>query len=134
MRHRELRQQNIDNRTRNLVIPPPMRKWVAERESEIVGFVGIGPSRDPIDPNLGEIHTIAIDPPHWRTGIGRELMAVALDGLRNAGYPEAILWTLQNYPMGQQFYVAMGWCLDDAERDEGRQVRYHIALSSDTVL
>ncbi|HEY9431330.1 MAG TPA: GNAT family N-acetyltransferase [Blastocatellia bacterium] len=36
--------------------------WLAERGDDVVGFVGIGPSRDPIDPNLGEIDTIAVDP------------------------------------------------------------------------
>jgi len=128
MRHRELRQQNIDNWTRNLVVSPPTRWWVAEREAQLVGFVGIGPSRDPIDPNLGELHTIAIDPPHWRTGAGRELMSVAVETLEQDGYPEAILWTLENYPMGQHFYEATGWSRDGGARDNGTKIRYRINL------
>jgi hypothetical protein len=40
--------------------------WIAEIDDVIAGFVGIGPSRDPLDPDLGELDTIAVDPPHWR--------------------------------------------------------------------
>ena len=55
---------------RDLGLPPPHRWWVAERESTVLGFIGICPSRDPIDTNLGEIDTIAIDEPYWRQGAG----------------------------------------------------------------
>jgi ribosomal protein S18 acetylase RimI-like enzyme len=97
--------------------------WVAEYGGSVAGFVGIGPSRDPIDPRLGELDTIAVDPPYWRTGVGKALMHTALEALA-AGYPEAILWTLADYPRGQRFYEATGWRADGGERDDGRQVSY----------
>ena len=77
-----------------LVRPVPQRWGVAERPGTLVGFVGMGPSRDPIAPELGELDTIAVDPSAWRTGIGRTLMAVALRHLTANGYREAVLWTL----------------------------------------
>jgi N-acetylglutamate synthase-like GNAT family acetyltransferase len=41
----------------------PTAEWtVAELDGQVVGFVGVGPSRDPIDPTLGELNTIAVDP------------------------------------------------------------------------
>jgi lincosamide nucleotidyltransferase A/C/D/E len=104
------------------------RWWLAERGGEIVGFVGIGPSRDPIDPDLGELDTIAVDPRAWRTGIGKALMAVALEGLRSEGYHSAVLWTLRDYPQAESFYVATGWRLNGATRREGQQVRYDHGL------
>ena len=73
--------------------------------SEIVGFAGIGPSRDPIDPELGELDTIAIDPAHWRRGVGRALMAVVVGHLETDGYRAAIVWALENYPQGQRVTV-----------------------------
>lgn len=109
---------------RDLAAPLPQQWWVAEVESTIVGFVGIGPSRDPLDPKLGELDTIAVDPAWWRSGVGRALMRVALNGLAEQGWREAILWTLAHYERGQGFYAAMGWQLDSGVRDEGRQVRY----------
>jgi len=102
----------------------PTRWWVAVRENFVVGFVGIGPCRDPIEPGLGELDTIAVSPSVWHTGVGKELMVVALDGLRELGYRSAALWTLSNYPLGELFYVATGWRLNGASRDDGNQVRY----------
>jgi N-acetylglutamate synthase-like GNAT family acetyltransferase len=101
----------------------PATWCVAEYDGSVAGLVGIGPSRDPVDPRLGELDTIAVDPPYWRSGIGTRLMHVALQALA-AGYPEAILWTLANYPRGQRFYESTGWHLDGASRDNGHQVSY----------
>ena len=98
--------------------------WVAEQEGFIVGLVGIGPCRDPIDENLGELDTIAVAPSVWHLGIGKRLMAVALDGLRKARVHSAALWTLSNYPLGERFYLATGWRRNGASRDRGNQVRY----------
>ena len=97
--------------------------WVAEVNDTIAGFVGIGPSRDPIDPDLGELDTIAVDPAYWRQGVGKALMQKALEALATT-YPEAIVWTLANYPQGQTFYTSTGWTPDGGSRDNGRQVSY----------
>ena len=108
----------------------PYRWWVAEREGSIVGFVGIGPSRDPADPRLGEVDTIAVDPPHWRTGVGRALMSIAVRHLVSDGYDDAILWTVEHYERGQSFYEAMGWRRDGGVRDGGLQVRFRRGLAT----
>jgi len=121
---REVTSTVVSRWTEDVSKPSPHRWWVAEVDSSIVGFVGICPSRDPIDPTIGEVDTIAVDPVWWRTGIGRELMLVALKNLRSDGYREAVLWTLTNYPRGQGFYQAMRWTPDGGKRDDGRQIRY----------
>jgi GNAT superfamily N-acetyltransferase len=105
--------------------------WLAELEGVTTGFVGIGPSRDPIDPDLGELDTIAVDPPYWRHGVGTALMQKALDEL-SAQYDEAILWTLTNYPQGQNFYAKTGWTLTSTTRDDGHQVCYRRVFRSAT--
>ena len=109
---------------RDIGAPLPRRWWVAEVAGVIVGFAGIGPSRDPIDPELGELNTIVVDPSMWRRGIGRALMSEAFQYLIADGYREAVLWTLAGYAQGKTFYESMGWSLDGATRDAGRQVRY----------
>ena len=103
--------------------------WVAEVDGWIAGVVGIGPSRDPVDPELGELDTIAVDKPYWRRGVGTALMRKALEEL-SAQYDEAIVWTLANYPQGQNFYVKTGWTLTEQTRDEGRQVSYRRVFTS----
>ncbi|GAA1609803.1 MULTISPECIES: GNAT family N-acetyltransferase [Kribbella] len=102
--------------------------WVAEVDGAIAGFVGIGPSRNPLDPTLGELDTIAVDRPYWRQGVGTALMTKALQELEKQ-YNEAILWTLANYPQGQNFYVKTGWTLTSESRDGGHQISYRRRFS-----
>jgi GNAT superfamily N-acetyltransferase len=102
----------------------PQRWWAAERDGRIVGLVSIGPSRDPVDDELGELDTVAVDPREWRKGVGRALMSAAIDGLRAAGYAKAILWTVAGYERGRIFYESTGWQADGGARDDGRQVSF----------
>ena len=96
---------------------------VAEVDNVIVGFAGVGPSRDPVDLALGELDTIAVDPAHWREGVGRALMDAALDALRCA-WSQAILWTPANYDRGHAFYRATGWVPLGRARASGREVAF----------
>ena len=107
----------------DLAQPVPHRWWVAECTGSIAGFVGIGPSRDPVDPRLGELDSIAICPVYWRKGIGKALMSVALRYLAADGYDEAVVWTVEGYERGIAFYEATGWRRDGGARDDGRQIR-----------
>ncbi len=107
----------------------PHRWWVAEHAGKIVGFVGIGPSRDPVGATLGELDTIAIDPSYWRRGIGKALASIAFRHLVANGYDDAIVWTVEGYEQGIAFYEAMGWKRDGGIRDNGRQVRLRRPLS-----
>lgn len=107
---------------------PPHRWWVAGDDGEITGFVGIRPSRDPVDPRLGELDTIAVAPEHWRRGIGRKLATVAHAHLVEDGYDAAILWTVTGYAQGLRFYDSLGWKPDDGARDNGRQIRLRLEL------
>jgi ribosomal protein S18 acetylase RimI-like enzyme len=103
-------------------------EWViAEIDDEVVGFAGIGPSRDPIDPVLGELDSIAVDPTRWRQGVGRSLMKHALTRLR-AQYSRAIVWTVADYERGHGLYLAAGWKPLDQSRANGTQVAFGHAL------
>ncbi|MDE3000065.1 MAG: GNAT family N-acetyltransferase [Gemmatimonadota bacterium] len=107
----------------DLIQPVPRRWWVAENSGTTAGIAGIGPSRDPVDERLGELDTVAVDPSHWRTGIGKALMSVALRYLVADGYDEAIVWTVEGYERGIAFYEAFGWRRDGGVRDDGRHIR-----------
>ena len=109
---------------RALSRPVPHRAWVAERSGSIIGCAEIGPSRDPVDPSIGELDSIFVDEPHWRTGVGSALIAVAHRHLVQDRYRTAILWTVAGYRQGMAFYEAMGWRRDDGIRDQGRHIRF----------
>jgi ribosomal protein S18 acetylase RimI-like enzyme len=99
-------------------------EWtLAQIDGEVVGFVGVGPSRDPIDPTLGEVDTIAVAPARWRRGVGRALMSHAVDRLR-ARWSRAILWTPAGHDQGHAFYRATGWHPLDRSRAAGTEVAF----------
>ncbi|MEJ2130487.1 MAG: GNAT family N-acetyltransferase, partial [Gammaproteobacteria bacterium] len=124
MPHIEAEHERVERWRRDLGEATPTRWWVAEQLGTVVGFVGIGPCRDPVDPGLGELDTIAVAPSEWHKGVGKALMSVALEGLRSHGYRSAALWTLSRYVLGESFYVSTGWRLNGTTRDDGNQVRY----------
>lgn len=128
MPERRVDTQLIARWEKDLLAPLPHRWWVAELTGVVVGFAGIGPSRDPIIPELGELDTIAVDPSVWLHGVGRALMATALAYLTRDGYSEAVLWTLASYERGRIFYEKTGWLLDGRTRNNGSQVLYHQRL------
>ncbi|MYB49512.1 MAG: GNAT family N-acetyltransferase [Dehalococcoidia bacterium] len=127
--NRTVTADRVERWRHDLAQPVPHRWWVAEHEGSIVGFAGIGPSRDPVDPQLGELYTIAIDPPYWRQGIGKALISLALRHLVSDGYRKAILWTVEGYERGIAFYETMRWSRDGGVRDNGRQIRFRRDLA-----
>jgi GNAT superfamily N-acetyltransferase len=108
---------------------PPL---VAERDGVVVGFVSVGASRD--DDGCGELFAIYVDPDHWGTGVGRELVEAGEERLRELGHTEAILWVLDDNPRARRFYERAGWYHDGATRPieifgiEVPEVRYRRKL------
>lgn len=86
-----------------------------EVDGEIVGFVGVGPSRD--RGADGELFTIYVHPGHWGTGVGRALIVAGEEELRKLGHRDAILWVLGDNPRARRFYELAGWAADGTARD-----------------
>jgi N-acetylglutamate synthase-like GNAT family acetyltransferase len=124
MPSRQVSPEIIERWRSDLTAGPPNYWCVAECEGAVVGFVGVGPCRDPVDSDLGELDTIAVDPRFWRRCIGRRLMTVAIMQLSKSEYRRAVLWSLAGYDPARRFYEQAGWSLDGEVRDGGRQVRY----------
>jgi GNAT superfamily N-acetyltransferase len=95
------------------------RRWpptfVAEHGGQIVGFVSVGPSRDPATD--GELFAIYVHPEHWGTGVGRTLIETGEEELRRLGHDEAILWVLDDNPRARRFYELAGWSADGTDRE-----------------
>ena len=103
-------------------------------EGAVRGWITFGVSRDAdAGPSIGEIWALNVHPDTWRRGVGRELVAYALERLRQAPFAEATLWTFRDTPRSRAFYEALGFEADGAmQRREasGRtiEVRYRMAL------
>jgi ribosomal protein S18 acetylase RimI-like enzyme len=89
---------------------------VAELDGAVVGFAGVGASRE--GEGVGELYTIYVDPAHWGTGAGRELIARAEESLAASGFAEAVLWVLEGNDRAERFYRAAGWTHDGGRKVE----------------
>jgi L-amino acid N-acyltransferase YncA len=111
------------------------RVLVAEQDTSLVGFVAFGPAEgEAQELNLGEVYAIYLDPAHWSRGYGRSLFQAAIDGMRAAGFKEAVLWVLDSNQRARRFYEIAGWKADGQSKTEERgeavlnEVRYRFTL------
>ena len=94
--------------------PAAPRTLVAEDGDRIVGFVTTRPS--PEVPSIGELMALYVDPPAWRGGHGRALIAAARAHLAARASTSAALWLLAGNRRAEAFYLADGWRADGARR------------------
>jgi GNAT superfamily N-acetyltransferase len=112
--------------------PPTSAIFVAELDGVVVGFAGVGASRE--EEGVGELYTIYVDPRRWGTGAGRALIERAEASLAASGFTEVLLWVLEGNDRAERFYRAAGWMHDGGRRVEEFQgaavpeVRYRKAL------
>ena len=112
------------------------RVIIAEHEGSPVGFATFGPAEgEAPDRQLGEVYAIYLDPAHWSQGYGRALFQAATEGLRGAGFKQAVLWVLESNARARRFYERAGWKPDgETKRDERGpvvldEVRYRVTLA-----
>jgi GNAT superfamily N-acetyltransferase len=129
-----LAELSIERRADQWRESPPL---VAMADGVVVGFVSVGASRD--DNAAGELFAIYVDPEHWSTGVGRELIAAGEEHLRALGHTDAILWVLADNPRARRFYERAGWHHDGGTRSieifehEVLEVRYRKELQIQTL-
>ena len=80
------------------------------------------------------MQTLFVAAGRWRGGVGRALMAAALDDLRGARLPEATVWSFAANERANAFYESEGFARDGAKRTEETwahipEVRYRRALA-----
>jgi pyridoxine 4-dehydrogenase len=119
------------------LLAAPGDVFVAETAGRtILGFTGLGPSRDEDgDPvTTGEVQAIYLAPEAWGQGTGRQLMADAVARLARRGFTRATLWVLSTNARARRFYEAAGWTPDGATKDDDRhgfpvtEIRYTRSL------
>jgi ribosomal protein S18 acetylase RimI-like enzyme len=111
----------------------PKRVVVAEAEDVLVGFVRAGVVEEEVG-EVGLVYLFYVLPEHSGRGVGRSLMAAAMDDLRDLGAHEVILWVLRENRRARGFYERLGWRPDGraATHDYGgvalEALRYHRAV------
>ena len=120
-----------------LANPPRHRgaRLVAESEDgAVVAFALVGPADGDLNAEVGELYAINVDPAHWGSGVGSELLVAATRQLETAGFGSAILWVHPDNRRARDFYEARGWSADGVERTQEvmgvvvPEVRYSISF------
>jgi ribosomal protein S18 acetylase RimI-like enzyme len=114
----------------DLLTDDSLGTFVAEEGGRIVGFVGVGPSRDA--DGEGELYAIYVDPSAWGSVAGQALIDAARDWLSDR-YAEATLWVLEDNPRARRFYERNGWSVDSRRTEvlrgiEVAEVRYRVSF------
>jgi ribosomal protein S18 acetylase RimI-like enzyme len=92
------------------------RLWLALRGDEVVGSIVVdGGDR----PGVAHLRWFILAPDTRGLGLGRRMMAAAMDFIRAGGFTSAYLWTLADLDAAVHLYEAEGW--DVAERLRGTQ-------------
>ncbi|MFM8999697.1 MAG: N-acetyltransferase family protein [Actinomycetota bacterium] len=97
--------------------PAEWRMWVAEDDGAIIGFASTGPSTDADarpSARISELFAIYVDPARLGTGVGRGLLAHAVDDLRARGAAAATLWVFGTNARARRFVEGAGWSEDGA--------------------
>ncbi|ROR97902.1 L-amino acid N-acyltransferase YncA [Sinobacterium caligoides] len=88
--------------------------WVMEVESNIIGWVAFGSSRDSdAGPEIGEVLAIYVLPSFWSTGAGRGLWTKAMARLSDLGFQSITLWVLTGNKRAIDFYSKSGFKPED---------------------
>jgi GNAT superfamily N-acetyltransferase len=92
---------------------PAARVFVAEHDGRIVGFASVGTTTDEdAPPRTGELFAIYLVREVAGTGVGAELLELAVEALRSAGLDRATLWVLETNERARWFYERRGWTFD----------------------
>jgi GNAT superfamily N-acetyltransferase len=100
-------------------LPDGATVLVALQSERIVGFAGVGPSRDDdATESSGELSSLYLEEEVAGTGVGRALMDSAVAVSRSAGYHELRLWVLERNSRARRFYEAAGLRPDGTAKQE----------------
>ncbi|MET9228057.1 GNAT family N-acetyltransferase [Lentzea sp. NPDC003310] len=100
--------------------------WVGLADGEVVGFVAVGPSREP--DAAFELYAIYVLASAYDTGLGYEMARAAL-----AGEHDVVLWVFEENPRARRFYERLGFRVDGLEKTETidgvelKEIRYRLS-------
>ncbi len=108
--------------------------WCAISGEELAGAIAIIGDRD--HPDDARLRWYIVDPECQGRGIGRILIAKAIDFSRKTGYKRIYLWTFQGLDQAQSIYEQNGFSIADERKVEQwgniiREQQFELVLNPD---
>ena len=91
------------------------RRWVVTEDGVVHGYAITGPGQGDFLPppeGAGELDSLYLHPAAMGRGLGRTLLAHALDDLRARGFDPLILWAFEANRHARRFYETAGFVHD----------------------
>lgn len=103
--------------------------WVAEASDDVIGFVILGPPRDPDREDFIELGAIYLLASEKKKGIGFSLLSTGFNKMKDLGYKKSYCWALETNPT-VNFYIKSGAALASQVKmsEIGGQMFKEIAL------
>jgi len=111
--------------------PSKDRVWVCEHHSAIVGFLLLMHR----DENAAQLRYFILQPAYRGLGLGKKLMSLYMEFLKEAGYRSSYLWTTNELPAAAHLYSQNGFRLTEEKSSTTfgkllKEQRYEVILSS----
>jgi len=88
--------------------------WVAEHGERIVGFLLLMHREG----NVAQLRYFILEPAYRGMGLGKRLMELFMDRLREVGYTGAYLWTTHELGVAASLYVRHGFVLVEEKESD----------------
>jgi ribosomal protein S18 acetylase RimI-like enzyme len=103
-----LSETNYSERWKRVITDGTSKVVVAEDDADVVGFASGGRERAGEKRFEGELYAIYVLDAAQRRGFGRELVRSMVDGLRELGLTNMIIWVLRDNRPAREFYERLG--------------------------
>ncbi|WP_019552381.1 bifunctional helix-turn-helix transcriptional regulator/GNAT family N-acetyltransferase [Propionispira raffinosivorans] len=95
----------LDSLTKYIDEQPEGEVWVAEHSRQIVGSIAIVRSNE----STAQLRWFLIEPEYRGTGLGRQLMTIAMDYCKQKKFSRVYLWTFQDLMAARHLYKSFGF-------------------------
>ena len=103
-----LTEANYEERWHRTLNDSASRVYVAEQDDKVVGFASGGRERAGEVGYDGELYALYVLETAQRRGHGRRLVKAVVNGLREMGFVDMIVWVLRDNPTARRFYERLG--------------------------
>src|SRR6266542_5436637 len=109
--------------------PNRNRVWICEHKNKIIGFLLLMDRGD-----AAQLRYFLIEPEYRGIGLGRKLLNLYMEFLRDCGYKESYLWTTQELYAAASLYKRLGFQLTEEKESTTfgkplREQRYDLILA-----
>lgn len=87
--------------------------WIAESHGSIIGFIGIVE----VDKTTAQLRWFLIEPKFRGEGLGRKLVATAMEYCLQRGYKHVFLWTFKGLDSARHLYEDYGFTLTEEKEN-----------------